>query len=384
MAPRVRDLVDAVDRISPLRLAASWDNVGLLLGDQEGPLRRALVTIDLTGPVLAEALDRQVDAVVAYHPPLFHPLKRLVASDPRQAILLDAARAGLALISPHTALDAAAGGMTDWLAEGAGEGTLEPIEPASHRPAGEAFMVVTKCPPAAVNRIRTSMALAGAGRIGEYAECAFELSGRGAFRPGPAAMPHVGRRGVLERAEESRLEMVCAEAVLGPVLAALRAAHPYEEPPIEVTSLAPRPSLSEGQGRILRLLRPATTEALLRRMTSHLGVRRMQVVRPTPAAPPARGAARTSRSARHSAIGLCPGAAAGFIAAAAARGCTLFLTGEARHHEQLEAAALGCTLLLAGHTETERGYLDRYLRRLSEALPGVRFLRSRADSPPAA
>jgi len=99
-------LAGALQGLAPAHLAESWDNVGLLLGDAQAPCARVLVTIDLTTEVLDEALDLRADAVVAYHPPIFEPLKRLVSGEPRETVLLEAAQAGVALLSPHTALDA--------------------------------------------------------------------------------------------------------------------------------------------------------------------------------------------------------------------------------------------------------------------------------------
>src|SRR5688572_11249687 len=102
--PTIADLIAAMESIAPPRLAASWDNVGPLLGASDWPLKRALLTIDLTGPVLAEAIEQDANAIIAYHPPLFEPIKSLTDQDSRTHALLQAARAGIAIYSPHTAL----------------------------------------------------------------------------------------------------------------------------------------------------------------------------------------------------------------------------------------------------------------------------------------
>ena len=116
---KVRDLVSAMEEIAPLSLAEGWDKVGLLAGDRERALTGpVLLTIDLTEAVLGEAIQAGAHAVVAYHPPIWEPLTRITDATPRQRIILRALEAGLAIYSPHTALDAVAGGVTDWLAEG--------------------------------------------------------------------------------------------------------------------------------------------------------------------------------------------------------------------------------------------------------------------------
>lgn len=113
--------LDTLRRIAPLEGAEAWDNVGLLVDSvaprEEGPV---LLTIDLTSEVLEEALAAGVSWIVAYHPPIFSGMKRLVAGDPKARMLLAAIQAGVRVYSPHTALDNREGGINDWLADGLG------------------------------------------------------------------------------------------------------------------------------------------------------------------------------------------------------------------------------------------------------------------------
>lgn len=122
----------ALDTLAPLRHAAAWDNVGLLVEPVTGAsVAHVHLTIDLTEPVLAEAMGAGADLVVAYHPPIFGGQKRLTQDLAHQRVLLQAIRAGVALYSPHTAADAAAGGVNDWLLDGLGRFSgRRPIEPA--------------------------------------------------------------------------------------------------------------------------------------------------------------------------------------------------------------------------------------------------------------
>lgn len=401
------DLLETVESISPLRLAAEWDRTGLLIGGAPDEISRVLLAIDLTESVIDEAAaggSRRArrragstiggTAVIAYHPPIFEPLASLSADDPRGRIALRAARELAGVISPHTALDAVAGGVNDWLAEGIGAGVLAPIEPAQTLPPGQSHLVCTKLPCDAVALARDAMSLAGAGRIGAYSRCAFELEGNGSFEGDAMANPRVGRRGRLERVPESKLEMVASKSALPAVLAALRAVHPYEEPPIEIVPLAPRPSIREGHGRVLELLRPARTEEIARRLARHLRIPLASIEFVDGAGARSGGsggaAARSRGTARgrvtrglHARIGLCPGSGASFVPRAVELGCTLFVTGEMKHHERLDAAARDCSVLLAGHTETERGFLPRYRSRLASLLPGLPITVAGADRPPA-
>jgi dinuclear metal center YbgI/SA1388 family protein len=364
-----------MDAVAPARLAEPWDNVGLLLGDRAAGCSRVLVSVDWTPQVLAEAVAVRADAVVSYHPPIFDALKRLDSADPAQAALLGAARAGIALLSPHTAYDAVQGGMTDWLAEGLAGGPRElarasaheALRPASRLAAGERFKLVAFVPAAASGALRAALADAGAGRIGAYDHCTTRHGVTGSFRGGEGTRPAVGRRGRVEEVAEERVETVVSAERLPWAIAAMRAVHPYEEPAFEVHALSPRPSLDEGAGRLLELRRDQPLAAIAARLRRFLGAPRVDAV---------------VAGARHRRIAVCPGAGAGFLPDAVARGATLLVTGEARHHEQLAARAAGVSMLLAGHAWTERGCMPRLARALSAALPGATFLVASSDAPP--
>lgn len=372
-------LAAALEMVAPARLAEPWDNVGLLLGDREAPCGRVLLTVDFTAGVLEEALALSVDAVVAYHPPIFDPLKRLTSEDPKQRLLLETAQAGIALLSPHTALDAVHGGVNDWLLEGVAGGAaelerardLQPLRPAESLPRSEACKIVVFVPLAQAQRLRDALADAGAGQCGLYDRCSVRCEVIGTFRGLEGSSPAIGTKGRVEEVREERVEVVCSRERLPWALAAMRAVHPYETPAYEVHALAARPSLDEGAGRLVELREPADTAAIAARLRRHLGAQRLELA----AAPGADGA-------RHARIGVCAGAGASMVKDAVARGATLFVTGEARHHDQLSAMASGCSLLLAGHTVTERGYLPRLAERIAPIVPGVAFTQSKADGHP--
>jgi dinuclear metal center YbgI/SA1388 family protein len=363
------DLLRALDHIAPRSLAAEWDNVGLVLGATAQPCSRALVAIDLTDAVLDEAIRLKSQAIVLYHPPIFAPLRQLNDATPRGALLLRAARAGIALLSPHTALDAADGGVNDFLCSVVGEGQSVPLEPAAATPPGQSHRVTVHVPIDHVDAVRAAMARAGAGTIGEYTHCSFEVMGSGTFMPGERARPRVGSRGTLERVTECRLEKVCSAGNLPAVIAAIRASHPYEEPAFTIEALAPVPMPRAGQGRLMRLRAPMTARSIMRALASGLRLRQVELV--------------GDPSQRHAVLGLCAGSGGELIAGARTQGATLFITGELKHHDRLDAAAHGTSVILCGHTETERPYLRVLARRLQRLLPGLKVTVSKADRPPA-
>jgi len=362
------DIVSALDTLAPFRNAADWDNVGLLIGRSDAACSKALLCIDLTTAVLDEAKAASVQAIVAYHPVLFEPRTNVCGDDPQGRLILDLIEAGIAVVSPHTALDAAPGGMSEWLADGIGPGSTAPIEPTLELPAGEAVKLITYVPRENVEDVRAAIAAAGAGHIGDYDTCSTSIESIGTFRGGDTTNPAICTRGSLEHVDECRLMLVCSTASLPAAVEALRKAHPYEEPPIHVVQLSKRPSAESGSGRVLTLNEPADTATIAARLKDHFGVDQLRMA--------------NASDGPHATVGCCPGSGGSLLSAAAAQGATLFVTGEMRHHDVLNATAQGVSVLLAGHTNTERGYLPTLCDRLNKACPSINCTVSHTDTTP--
>ncbi len=375
----VRDLVHAVKQLAPKAFAESWDKVGLLVGRTDAPLKGpVLLTIDLTERVLDEAQRMGVSAVISYHPPIWEPLARLTDESARQRIILRCAELGIAVYSPHTALDAAPGGVTDWLCEGlsGGNGKIagdcRALTPHAKNDVTQEVKIVTFVPRDDAEKVRNALASAGAGRIGGYQVCSFSTEGMGTFLGDANTKPTLGTPGRLEHVEELRLEMVCSKAALPIAMETLRSFHPYEEPPIDVYELMPRPERTIGAGRRLVLDQPVSLPELGDRLRNFLKTDSVSIADVAPAG---------STSTVHT-IGVVPGAGASMLSLAKREGCDVFITGEMKHHDVLEALHQGMSVILGGHTPTERGYLPRFSQRLGALMPDVKFVVSAADKDP--
>lgn len=99
------------------------------------------------------------------------------------------------------------------------------------------FKLVFFVPASHVESVKDAVFAAGAGRIGDYEHCAWQVLGEGQFRPLPGSNPFIGSQDVLEKVSEYRVELVCADTCIADAVAALKAAHPYEEPAFDVTRL---------------------------------------------------------------------------------------------------------------------------------------------------
>ena len=136
MSLHFTEVIAQLQQIAPLEWAEPWDNVGLLIATELEQVERVMLTIDLTESVLLEAQSAGANLIVAYHPVIFSGLKRLTRASAAERIVQDALRSDMAVYSPHTALDAAPGGMNDWLAEVIGRGPTVPIVANPKAPLG--------------------------------------------------------------------------------------------------------------------------------------------------------------------------------------------------------------------------------------------------------
>jgi len=360
-------VVALLERIAPLAYAEEWDNVGLLLeplGDRraarEPPsVARVLVTIDLTEAVLDEAAERDVDLIVGYHPPIFRPLKRLGTRTLAERAVQRCSAAGVAIYSPHTALDAAPGGVNDWLAQAAGAGERVPLVDARVLERAQAFKLVTFVPPEHADAVASALAGAGAGVIGEYTQCSSRTHATGTFLGGAETNPAVGERGRLERVEEIRLELVCPERALGAVARVMRDVHPYEEPAWDVYPLAPRPGAGFGMGRGVTLAEPTTLAALVARLKAHLGRNTLRVA----TTELQRGEKSVER------VAFCAGSGGSVFERAP--GYDVYVTGELSHHSVLATLGAGASVVLAEHSSSERGFLPAYAQKLADLAEGA-------------
>ncbi|MDB5298655.1 MAG: Nif3-like dinuclear metal center hexameric protein [Phycisphaerales bacterium] len=358
---QLSELVSALEQIAPTRNAEPWDNVGLLVGDPQQSVSKVLLTIDYTAVVAEEGRLLSCDAVIAYHPPIFQAIKRVVAG----SVIFDAIRRGVAIYSPHTALDVAEGGTNDVLCDVLGLDERLPLKLAETK--ASQCKLVTFVPQKELEGVSQALFDAGAGRIGKYSSCSFRSTGTGTFFGEEGTSPAVGSAGRLEQAAEVRVETIVPLARVGDVVRALRKSHPYEEPAFDLMQLAAPPD-GLGMGRVGTFREPVERAGLLARLKRGLGIEHLLV-----AGPPEGKVTR---------VAVCAGACGDLLNDAIAQKVDFYVTGEMRHHDALKAAAAGMTVVCTLHSNSERVTLARLKQRLEAALPGLQFLLSGVDADP--
>ena len=360
---RIADFASAMDEFAPTALAQEWDNVGLLAGSLNATFEKALYCIDLTPAVAQEAVEQQVHVVMAYHPPIFKPLKRITGETTHDCFpLFQCLSHGIAVYSTHTALDAATGGTNDILAAACGMTERQPLEhvPA---PGPDRFKLTVFVPHADIQGVSQAMFDAGAGVIGDYDSCSFRVEGTGSFRGNESTNPAVGKKEQFEEVGEARLEVVVPKARLAAVVDAMIVSHPYEEPAYDIYGLTPPPI--RGIGRVGKLPDGSTVASVARRLRDACHAACVQFVGKAEA-PVRRGIIVVGSAGRMPfQVGLGSG--------------DVVITGEIRHHDALAFQTAGAAAIALNHWTSERPALAALMEGITKKLPGTTHIVSEAD-----
>ena len=347
------EVVDLIHGWYPPHTADEWDAVGLVAGDPGAEVSKVLFAVDPAPEVAREAADWGADLLVAHHPLFLKPVHGFAATTPKGRTITTLAGAGCALLTAHTNADRAVDGVSEAMAAALGLTDLTPLTDATG-PAMDKLVVFV--PATDAERVRTAIADAGAGAIGDYDHCTFSTPGEGRFRPLDGARPTIGEVGSVEVVEEVRIESVLPRGRRTAVVAAMLAAHPYEEPAYDVLELAD-PGLAEsGVGRVGTV--PQTTlqhfaEAVARALpeTAH-GIR---------------VAGDPDRTVRR--VAVCGGAGDFLLDLVRGTDADVYVTSDLRHHPAAEFREHdGPALVDVAHWAAEWTWLPVVRAKVQEAL----------------
>jgi dinuclear metal center YbgI/SA1388 family protein len=327
--PALRNVLALLESWYPPRHAESWDAVGLVCGDPDADVARILLAVDPVLAVADEAVTGGADLLLTHHPLFLRGTSTVAADTPKGRVVHRLLQAGCALYAAHTNADAPTGGVSESLALALGLVDPVPLDPD---PADPLDKIVVFAPLEAAEKVRDALTGAGAGAIGDYDSCTFTTPGEGRFRPLEGARPAIGSVGRTEVVEEVRIEAVCARPLRGRAVAAMLAAHPYEEPAYDVIELAALDDRTLGSGRIGRLAEPTTLRGFADRVAAALPATAHWV----------RAAGDPEQPVET--VALCGGAGDFLLDRARSAGADVYLTSDLRHHpasELREHAGLG-------------------------------------------
>lgn len=342
----LREVVSLLESRYPSGTAESWDAVGTVCGDPDQPVARVLFAVDPTADVVDEALALGADLLVTHHPLFLRAVHSVAADTFKGAVVHRLIRGGCALHVAHTNADAAHGGVAEALARAVGLVDLAPLTPLPPLPGAAMDKHVVFVPEDGADALVDAMAEAGAGALGSYSRCAWTTTGTGTFLPGEDAEPTIGTPGTVERVREARVEMIAPRGLRAAVVAAMRAAHPYEEPAFDVLELAALPTTT-GIGRVGRLPEPMSLRAFAERVAAVLPATEQGV----------RVAGDPEADVRR--VAVVGGSGDSLFDAVRASGVDAYLTADLRHHpasEQRERAEFEA--VRRGHSRADgRPYL---------------------------
>lgn len=330
---KIKDIILHLERIAPPALQESYDNSGLQVGHPEMEAEGVLVTLDVNEEVIQEAITLGYNFIIAHHPLIFTPLKKLTGATQIERCIRLAIRKDIAVYVMHTNLDNAAKGLNYHLARLLG--VQNPVVLGAGKSA--LHKVTTFCPADFAEVVKEAMFTAGGGKAGNYDCCSFSAEGEGTFRPLEGATPYAGSLMELYKADEIRIEMVVPSYLVNGVVKAMLGSHPYEEVAYDVIPLL-NADRHTGSGAYGALKEPMSPESFLEFVREKLGTSHLRY--------------SGKQGAMIERIGVCGGSGSFLIAEAIAQGLDAFVTADLKYHQFMDSE--GRILLIdAGHYETE-------------------------------
>ncbi|TYR82382.1 Nif3-like dinuclear metal center hexameric protein [Priestia megaterium] len=329
--PNGYEVIELFESFSPKHLAMEGDKIGLQIGTLNKPVHKVMVTLDVLETVVDEAIEQEVDLIIAHHPPIFRPLKQVVTDQPSGRIVEKCIKHDIAVYAAHTNLDIAQGGVNDLLAE-----TLELEDTKVLVPTGaeELKKLVVYVPNDHAEAVRQAVCDAGAGHIGLYSGCTFSTEGVGTFLPSAEATPYIGKKGIVERVNETRIETIFPQKKGKIVIQALLKAHPYEEVAYDIYPVEQKGD-TYGLGRIGNLRHEMTLREFAQHVKRTLDVEGVRVV----GAP----------EAKVKKVAVLGGDGNKYITNAKFSGADVYVTGDLYFHVAHDAMMMGLNVIDPGH-----------------------------------
>lgn len=330
---RIKDILQTIEQLAPLPLQEDFDNSGVQVGDVTREATAALVCIDVTENVIEEAVSLGCNLIISHHPLAFRPFKSLTGRTYVERCMIRAIKHDITVYAAHTNLDNATDGVNYRLAEKLGLQQVRILSPQK-----DALMkLVTFVPDTHAESVRTALFNAGAGHIGNYDSCSYNLSGEGTFKAKDGTNPFVGEVGELHYEKEVRIETILPRFRQNDVLRALIAVHPYEEPAYDFYALE-NSWKQAGSGVVGVFPEPMPEQEFLYLLKDMFNLTSLK------------HSDYTGREIRD--VALCGGSGAFLIREAVAYGADVFITGEARYNDfyDVEDKIL---LAVIGHYESE-------------------------------
>lgn len=330
---KIQEVLTYLESIAPRAYQESYDNSGLLTGDAQATLKSALITLDCTEAVVEEAIAKNCNLIISHHPIIFKGLKKLTGSNYIERTIIKALKNDIAIYAIHTNLDNVHTGVNKKIAEKLGLINLQILSPKK----ATLSKLTTFIPTEHADKVLNSLYEAGAGQIGNYTNCSFQVAGTGTFKPNEIARPHTGEAGKHELTEEVRAEVIFPSHLEKQILSALRIHHPYEEVAYYLTSLS-NDNQEVGSGMVGELEEAMEPIDFLKRLKNSMS---LTVIRHT-----------TLSTKKVKKVAVCGGSGSFLLPDAIKIGADFFVTADFKYHEFFDAEGR-LTIADIGHYESE-------------------------------
>ncbi|WBX72068.1 Nif3-like dinuclear metal center hexameric protein [Tenacibaculum retecalamus] len=255
---QIKDVTDYIEKLAPLAYAEDFDNVGLLIGDYNTKVTGVLVTLDTLEETVDEAITNNCNLIVSFHPIVFSGLKKINGNNYVERVVLKAIQNNIAIYATHTALDNVNNGVSAKMCEVLGLQNCKTLIPKK----GIIKKLTTYVPIAEAEKLRTKLFNAGAGSIGNYDNCSFNVEGKGSYRGGEDSNPTIGKKGEVMLEKETCISVTFNSYLEGNILKALFDFHSYEEVAYEIITLN-NSNQNVGMGMLGELANPMNEKEFL-------------------------------------------------------------------------------------------------------------------------
>jgi len=248
---KLKEIAAFFEKLAPLQYQESYDNSGLQVGNPGQEITGALVTFDITDEVIDEAIRKNINLVIGHHPLIFGGLKSITGKNMTERVVLKAIKNDIAIYAAHTNFDVIKNGVNGKICQTIGLENLKILDPVS----GKLKKLVVFVPHDHAEKVRSALFESGAGGIGNYDSCSYNLEGNGTFKGNEETNPFTGAKGELHTEPETRIETIFPEHLKGSVISSMIQAHPYEEVAYDIYPLDNKYN-QFGMGMTGELLKP--------------------------------------------------------------------------------------------------------------------------------
>ncbi|MEJ8756600.1 Nif3-like dinuclear metal center hexameric protein [Pontibacter sp. H259] len=360
--PQIKDIVKMLEQYAPLAYQESYDNAGLQTGNSTDAVTGILLCLDCTEAVVEEAVAKGCNMVVAHHPVIFKGIKSLTGKSYVERTIIKAIRNNIAIYASHTNLDSIHNGVNAKIAE---KLELQNVKMLSSKP-HTLLQLVFFVPVADTDKVLDAIHKAGAGQIGEYSNCSFQVTGTGRFTPSENADPTIGEASKPEQVQENRIEVVFPAYKKNSIMNALLAAHPYEEVAHYLTILENQ-NQEVGIGMVGELKTEQSEEQFLAYLKEKMNLQGLRYT--------------SIGNKTIKKVAVCGGAGSFLIKDAIRSGADAFVTGDVKYHEFFDAEG---QLMIAdiGHYESEVYTKEIFYDTISKNFPNFAVYLSNVNTNP--